>query len=50
MICAADDHDIFNREPDVPPNTGIIYELELLEVNEPIDITVLTEQQVLQLM
>lgn len=39
----------FGREPDVPPKAGIIYELELLAVDEPIDIASLTEEQMLNL-
>lgn len=31
------------------PNTGITYEIELLEVNDPIDIAMLTEEEVLDL-
>ena len=38
-----------NRKPDVPPNTGIVYELELLEVNEPIDTAMLPEKELLDL-
>ena len=37
------------REPDVPPNAGVLYELELLEVNEPIDIAMLPEEKMLNL-
>ena len=37
------------REPDVPPNAGIIYELELLEVNEPIDVAMIPEEEMLSL-
>jgi len=37
------------REPDVPPNSSILYELELLEVREPIDIAMLPEEQLLDL-
>lgn len=37
------------RKPDVPPNAGILYELELLEVDEPIDFDVLPEEKMLTL-
>lgn len=37
------------RKPDVPPNASILYELELLEVQEPIDIATLPEEQLLDL-
>ena len=41
---------VLYRSPDVPSNASITYELELLEVQEPLDFTKVTEKELNTLM
>ena len=40
---------LLHRAPDVPPDASITYELELLEVTEPVDFETVTEEEVILL-
>ena len=44
-------HDIlYTRSPDVPTNASITYEIELLDVQEPVDFKNVTEKELTTLM
>ena len=38
---------VFHSDPNVPPYSELLYELELLEVQEPIDYSTITESELI---
>ena len=37
----------FTRSPDIPPNTSLVYDLELIDIRGPLDYSTITEKELL---
>ena len=38
---------LISRSPDIPPNSSLVYDLELLEIKSPLDFSSISEKELL---